>query len=315
MSNSFEITLERVKDEIRAEADAIRMRLPASRAIEPSALAAAPIAAAFDAPREAQDRLDYTIDALCMANYAQFVEEAFRAIIKREIEADTRSALVRRLAAGISKVEVLGDLRYSPEGQAAGTRIAGLRRAYLLAKLFHVPVIGFLAESAFRLLRLPVQARQQRAVETYQAGREHELRDRCTRLEKRCESLLIGQAALSERLAALAGGESSGVQELLVLQARHAEQLESVSRRLTTLADDNAAGLREAVTLRDARAGQLQERIDELARCIDEVALRAGDGNADYHRMVLGMNHWLTSLRANLGEISASHGAPARKSD
>ena len=160
MSNAFEITLERVKDEIRAEADAIRRRVPSARVVEPSALAAAPVAAMVDAPGDAGGRLDYTVDALCMANYAQFVEHAFRAIIKREVEADTRSALVRRLAAGTSKIEVLGDLRYSPEGNAVGTRIAGLRPAYLLAKLFNVPVLGYVAESAFRLFRLPIQSRQ-----------------------------------------------------------------------------------------------------------------------------------------------------------
>lgn len=315
MSNAFEITLERVKDEIRAEADAIRMRLPAARTVEPSAFAAAPIAAGVDPPRDPGERLDYTVDALCMGNYAQFVEHAFRAIIKREVEPDTRSALVLRLAAGTSKVEILGDLRYSPEGNAAGTRIAGLRPAYLLAKLFHVPVVGYIAESAFRMLRLPIQARQQRAVETYQAGREHELRDRCLRLERRCEALLSAQAALTDRLAALSGGESSGVRELFALQARHAEQLENVSRRLTALADENATGIREAVALRDARSGQLAQRMDELAQRVEEVALRANDGDEDYRRMVLGMNHWLTSLRANLDEISASPGASARRVD
>ncbi len=305
MSTSFETTLERVKDEIRAEAEAIRLRLPQARAPEPAALVPGPIGGpAANAAAAASAPAAYSVDSLCAANYARFVEEAFRAVIGREIEADTRSQLVRRLAAGISKAEILGDLRYSPEGRALAVPVAGLRPAYLLAKLFHVPVVGYVAEWLFRLARLPIQARQQRATETYLAGREHEAGLRMQALARQGEVLAADQAGLSMRMQALVGEDAVALKEIVAAQQTLADGIEALSRRLGVLADDNAGGMRRTASMYDA-----------LAARVDEVARRAGDGNQDYHRLVLGMNHWLAALRTNLAEIESAESASPRDTD
>ncbi|MBN8481080.1 MAG: hypothetical protein J0L88_05755 [Xanthomonadales bacterium] len=305
MSTSFETTLERVKDEIRAEAEAIRQRLPQARAIEPAAVVPAPIAGPVAGNGTAvHGQAALTVDSLCSANYARFVEEAFRAVIGRDIEADTRSQLVRRLAAGASKVEILGDLRYSPEGRAQDVGVAGLRPAYLLAKLFKVPVVGYLAEWLFRLARLPIQARQQRAAETYLAGREHEAGLRMGALARQGEALVAEQVALSARLQALLGSDAAALKEIITAQRGLANEIEALSRRLGALADDSAGGVRRVVAMHDA-----------LAVRIDEVAQRAGDGNRDYHRLVLGMNHWLAALRTNLAELESAESASPRDTD
>ncbi|HNR91105.1 MAG TPA: hypothetical protein PKO41_01650 [Dokdonella sp.] len=310
MSVSFETLLERTKDEIRAEAEAIRRRLPVETVVQPSAYEAVPVeAGAARGPSQGpRVRLDYSIDELCLENYASFVERAFEAIIKRSIEPDTRSALVRRLASGTTKVEILGDLLYSPEGRSVGVRVAGLRKSYLLAKLFNVPVVGYLAEWCFRIARLPIQARQQRAMETYQAGRLHELRDAVQALELRCAELAREQDAIAARLAALTGDDEAGLKSLGEAQQEQAEQLEKLSRRVVELVDGQASGLREESRLRDAQVSQLAARIDEIGR-------HAVDGNEDYRRLVLGMNHWLTTLRTNLAELGSGQDTSPRRPD
>lgn len=306
MSASFETQLARVKDEIRAEAEAIRRQLPVDRAPGPSAVAATPVGVVAAETGGSRSRLEYSINELCLENYATFVERAFEALVKREVEPDTRSALVRRLAAGTSKIEILGDLRYSPEGRSAGTRIDGLRPAYLLAKLFNLPVIGYVAEWCFRIARLPIQARQQRSMETYQAGRQHELHVAIRDLERRCEALREGQAAIAAQIAAITGAEDAG--NLHEAQRQLGAQIEALSRRLAQSVDRQTGELREATQLQDSR-------IDELAAHIDGMALRVKDGNEDYHRLVLGMNHWLTSLRTNLAALESAPGTPPHGSN
>ena len=290
MSTPSEALLARTRDELRAEAEAIRMRLPAGPPAEPMRVVAA--SAVAPAPVDEAKRLDYSIDELCAENYTLFVERAFHALIRRPVEPDTRSALIRRMAAGVSKVEILGDLRYSPEGRAVGARIPGLRRAYLLAKLFNIPFAGFVAEWFFCIARLPTQARQQRAQETYQAGRVHVLGEQCAVIGQRLAAIVGEQAALAKRVAAMAGGED-GLRSLVDAQTRQLERIEDLSRQVRAVSEEQAGSVRAA-------------QVAELAERVDALVVRAGDANEDYRRMVLGMNHWLTMLRSNLAELESS---------
>jgi protein-L-isoaspartate O-methyltransferase len=159
--------LERVKAEIRSEADAARMRAPLPRKEAPPPRRAGSVSHDGTIDRA---RRDYTIAELTGEHYTAFVDGAFRALLKRPPDEPGLEAQVRLLAAGAPKAEVLGNLRYSPEGRTIGTNVQGLLPRYALAKLGRVPVVGFVLNWLIAFAGLPLLLRHQRAADTRNAA-------------------------------------------------------------------------------------------------------------------------------------------------
>ena len=156
-----------VKAEIRAQADAARMRAPLPRKEAPPPRRAEAVSHGGTIDRA---RLDYSIAELTGEHYTAFVDGAFRALLKRPPDDPGLEAQVRLLASGAPKAEVLGNLRYSPEGRAIGTRVGGLLPRYALAKLTRVPVVGFVVNWLIAFAGLPLLLRHQRAADTRNAA-------------------------------------------------------------------------------------------------------------------------------------------------
>jgi hypothetical protein len=131
---------------------------------------------------------------------------------------------MRVLGAGASKIEVLGDLRYSDEGRRVGARVPGLAPRYLLAKLGRLPLIGYLVRWCVALAGLPMLLGQQRAAEASVAVRFAEAGQLLEDLQRREDEL----RATTERLR-----ESLETTESLrfALEARH----ETLQHRVATL--------------------------------------------------------------------------------
>jgi len=68
-----------------------------------------------------------------------FVENAYRTILRRDADPAGRSFYLKRLQGGSSKIGILGDLRYSAEGRTLGTAISGLEFQYRLQRLSRRP--------------------------------------------------------------------------------------------------------------------------------------------------------------------------------
>jgi len=117
----------------------------------------------------------YTIPELSRHHFTTFVDQAFRAILKRPPDAPGFDAHLRSLIAGTSKIEILGDLRYSPEGRLAGVKIRNLLPRYVLSKLYRIPVLGYLLEWLVCVAGLPFVVRHQRAADTLHSARVHEV--------------------------------------------------------------------------------------------------------------------------------------------
>jgi len=105
-----------------------------------------------------------------------FVEQLYRAVLKRGPDVRELDVMLGRLAAGEKEVILIGDLLATPEGRAAGVRVRGLDSRYRLAKLFRLPVIGGLLERLYLMLQVHVVVREQRLVE-----------DRVTRMGEQAE--------------------------------------------------------------------------------------------------------------------------------
>jgi hypothetical protein len=127
--------LQRIKDAIRVDADAIRQRAAATPAAAPER-----VLVANPAPH-ASTRHDVAINELCGFHSVDFIERAFIAVLGRPADENSVQVHLAQLNAGRSKLEILGDLRWSPEGRARAVKMPGLYLRYLLIKLGRVPVL------------------------------------------------------------------------------------------------------------------------------------------------------------------------------
>jgi O-antigen chain-terminating methyltransferase len=88
------------------------------------------------------------------------LDVAYRRLLKRPPDPTGLDNYRRALRTGRrTKVEVLGLLRFSAEGRRQQARIPGLVPGFLLALVYRVPVVGWLAAGVAQLLALPPHLR------------------------------------------------------------------------------------------------------------------------------------------------------------
>lgn len=110
-------------------------------------------------PRHAPDptRTRYHVNDFVGLDLELFLEHAFRIVLGREPDPESRTFFEERLRAGtMTPIDVLGHLRISPEGRTRGIKIRGLRPRFLYSRVTRrVPALGYLLRWAVDLLRLP----------------------------------------------------------------------------------------------------------------------------------------------------------------
>ena len=276
-SGSNDDYLEHVKSEIRAEADRARVRMPLPRRDPPAEPQPAAVVDGID-----RDRLDYAIGELTGAHYSAFVDAAFRALLKRAPDDAGSAAQVRLLAAGASKAEILGNLRWSSEGRRIGTRVRGLLPRYVLAKLGRVPALGYALNWGIALAGLPVLLRHQRAADT---------------------SVAAGFSAAADVQRA----QADRLQELGV----HAtERSAHFDQRLDLLAADIGRALQRLDTL-EQRAVAWESRASTLEHAHAERTREVGDLRHSVHTT----NHWVVSLQRSLITLDDAAQAQRARAD
>jgi SAM-dependent methyltransferase len=189
--------LRRIKDEIRAEAEAARVRF--AQAESRPAPAVPGTIAVVKPPRD-----EYSIAELAKHHYTSFLDQAFAALLRRPPDSTAYALQVQLLEDGRSKVEILGNLRYSSEGRAVGVRVPWLLPRYLLAKAGQIPVLGYVIEWAMCIGGLPLLLRHQRGADAFHAARNLELRQELGRLSDEASELRSEIARLDADRATLA---------------------------------------------------------------------------------------------------------------
>ncbi|HEU4434627.1 MAG TPA: hypothetical protein VFR51_14685, partial [Pyrinomonadaceae bacterium] len=85
----------------------------------------------------------YHISDLLRYHDRAFVENSYRAILKRPPDATEFARDLKRLRSGeFNKIDLLSALRYSNEGKAKGVELDGLSVPALVRRLGHLPIIG-----------------------------------------------------------------------------------------------------------------------------------------------------------------------------
>lgn len=140
------------------------------------------------ATADLEERSRYSIADFTAFEGSQFIRCAYRGILGREPDPTGREHFETAIGSGsLSKVEVLGRIRYSPEGRARAVRVPGLLTAYLLRQFFRLPVVGPVVESLYCILRLPRLYREVDAIRRGHADREARLVEQLNEILSRLE--------------------------------------------------------------------------------------------------------------------------------
>lgn len=208
----------------------------------------APAAAAEPAPA---GRLD--IRALMGLNDLAFIEKAYLGILARRPDETGIRHYASMLAAGSSRVAVLGELRYSAEGRKVGAVVPGLRKRFLVQRLYRLPLLGRLIRTMTGVVALPGLMRDVTALavdlralrsQTELADRaiEFEMKSRTGYAERAIEREQEARRDQAGRLDRLAGrlDDEPWADPLLALAERGEAQsarLHELERTAATLAE------------------------------------------------------------------------------
>lgn len=107
----------------------------------------------------------YRLSELLVYHDRAFVEAAYWALLHRAPDRGGLETYLQHLHAGRSKIEILGLLRFSPEGRVAAVKVTGLIVPFAIARVCAWPVVGSLLRFATALARLPRMQRRQNVFE------------------------------------------------------------------------------------------------------------------------------------------------------
>lgn len=82
------------------------------------------------------------LDGLLQCQDREFVESAYRLILRRDADSEGLKFYLSRVRNGVSKLRILNEISSSDEGRKIGTELKGLRRALRSQALSSVPVLG-----------------------------------------------------------------------------------------------------------------------------------------------------------------------------
>jgi O-antigen chain-terminating methyltransferase len=217
---------------------------------------------------------EYSREEWLAAYDMDFIHGAYSALLQRAPDAGGAAYFLRELRAGNkTKLEILGDLRFSPEGMARGVHVDGLMVPYWLLRLRRRRFIGTIVSWVLGVLRLRGQldreARSEAALayEMHALGQLHNVF--AEEVEARLDNTSARLADIREE-AALAHGiiERTLTDAMAEVQSR-VDALEQLQGRVAAL---------ELVQARVDALEQLQGRVDALVPKVEyahEVAREA----------------------------------------
>jgi len=108
----------------------------------------------------------YHINDFLKYHDMHFVINAYHGILRRGPDSEGLQHFLENLRSGkMTKAEVLGGLRYSPEGRAKKVKIRGLFWNFVVQSSFRIPVLGYFSRLVVGLVNLPVIIRNLNTLE------------------------------------------------------------------------------------------------------------------------------------------------------
>ena len=150
-----------------------------------------------------QEKLDgYLMDDFLKYHHRDFIINAYRGILKRSPDSGGFDHFLRDLQSGkITKAEILGRLRFSPEGRSKKVKVKGLGIHFGILLLFRIPVLGYLFRLIVGVLNLPTFFRNFQKLEASTAVQLNDQRNQDNDILNRMQDLSQIQQQLGQDLA------------------------------------------------------------------------------------------------------------------
>ena len=240
-----------------------------------------------DASRE-----QYHIRELLKYHDARFIQNAYRAILKRQPDREGFESHLESLRSGaMNKIDVLASLRYSKEGRDRNVQVDGLRMPAAIRKLGRLPLIGYPIRLGMAFLRLPVLIRNQQQFEAHTLAQHERLADYSNRLS---EAL----AVISHRQEALEKAQIENAARLAEDSAHLDARINEESANLQQFFHEQFRRTRAEVALQ----GQRLQKLFEESRTTGASQELAGDRNPTeaLSTAAAGDSHFLDAFYAAL---------------
>ena len=138
------------------------------------------------------DKSKYNLTEFLGYHDGDFVRSAYRGILRREPDVAGYEHYLHLLYIGqISKVEILGRLRYSTEGKACAVPVRGLLKPFMLQTSYRIPVLGTGVALAKSMIRLPTIVRNRVSFENYSLRQQREQVEQINALAAQIESAIV----------------------------------------------------------------------------------------------------------------------------
>lgn len=269
-------------------------------------------------PFEAHPDGRYRLAELLAPHDDDFVRIAYLALLGREPDDEGRRHHLAELRDGASKVEILGRLRYSPEGRARAVHVDALGWRYALQRAYRVPLAGRLLQMLAAIAQGPTTIRNQRVFESHAMHLLERLQDASAAathvLETQVrdarqavgESEMRMHAALAAH-AAVVGGlqrEKADAADVVALREETLSAQRVERERLNAALISADAGLRKLAHTLDERHAALAADVAARAPASDVTALREA---------VEGLTARLRAFRDEARDDAAAERAEARR--
>lgn len=202
----------------------------------------------------------YHIADLLRYHDRAFVDNAYRAILKRPPDATESARDLKRIRSGeFNKIDLLATLRYSNEGKAKGVELEGLTVPAIMRRLGHLPILGYFVRLGIALVRLPRQIRDQREFAGYVLSQNQQIADFVNGVSARVAECNHGLARVEEKLSSQVALLNQGLEKQLQEQRASRETIEG---RI----DAEKELLRAQIEEIRVQTEQLQALIEEMQR-------------------------------------------------
>jgi len=242
-----------------------------------------------------------------------FVQAAYRAVLKRSPDETEVSRELKGLRSGnVNKIDLLANLRFTPEGRAKGVQLDGLLFPALIRRLGQLPLLGYVVRLGVAFVRLPNLIRDQREFGSYVLSQQEQIaefinqasarigecRHEVSRLEetlstfsKQAETLTEKQSALERQQADFARIASTQFSEI----DRRYDALEAyVKQQQTTLTELEKSNSEHQAALTQS----ISEHREAIAKAEDDV-------RAAIARFSLQLQHARSELSIQANSINA----------
>lgn len=212
----------------------------------------------------------YHVDDLLQFHDAEFVRNAYRAILKREPDKAGSDSHLEPLRSGrLNKIDILARLRFSSEGKQKNVTVDGLRMPALVRSLTRIPAIGYVCELVIGLLRLPAAIRHHRRFENHVNLQHQHLADyvnRLIRATREIEQSVAGLSFLPREVAAQR--EMLGAQETRLLE--HDQSFINLSNQAEALTNHYEQLMAQMIA-EQSRLASHSETLDRLHASFQQV--------------------------------------------